>query len=248
MFCSGQSHRKLADLHDRYGSVVRIGTNELSYTAPEAWNSIMGLRKGSVENPKAPWFCPPDGKHIACAPLDDHARMRRILAPIFTPSAIVKQQPLISSYLDLFIDKLHAKVRHGRAQIEIDSWLGYYAFDVIGDLALGQSFDCLQGSAQHPWISLIFANLRAGAIGVALKRFPLLRIVLPLLVPGRLRKLGEQMKEFIRERVATRLASQSPRADFIQTMRASKNGLVGLTKLESPQKSNDRIKLILVVP
>lgn len=234
MFCSGHSHRKLEELHNQFGSVVRIGPNELSYTAPEAWNAIMGTRKGTTENPKAPWFCPPDGDHIAGAPRRNHARMRRILSPSFTAGAVSQQQRLINFYLDLLIHQLHAKLGQGTSQIEIDSWLGYFAFDVIGDLALGQSFGCLRGSAQHPWISLIFANLRAGAIGVALKRFPLMRIILPLLVPESLRKLGDQMKSFIKERVAIRLASSNPRSDFIQTMSVGKSGLVSL---ENPQRS-----------
>ncbi|ROV87631.1 hypothetical protein VMCG_10616 [Cytospora schulzeri] len=231
MFCSGQSHRRLTELHDRYGGIVRIGPDELSFTLPEAWDSIMGTRRGSPENPKAPWYCPPDSKHIAAAPWDDHTRMRRILSPSFSAASMIQQQPIIRTYVDLLIKRLHEKSRDGNTSIDIGSWLNYCAFDIIGDLSFGEPFGCLQESAIHPWISLIFANLRTGAIGVALSRFPLLRIILPLLVPKKLRQLGDEMKRFSQERVMKRLAKGSSRPDFIHAMSSNKGGLA-LTREE----------------
>lgn len=228
MFCSGQSHHRLIEIHTRYGSVVRVGPNELSYTVPEAWEAIMCTRKASLENPKAPWFCSPESKHIAAAPWDDHNRMRRIISPSLSKNSIVQQQPLIKSYVDLLIQRLVEKTAHGRTEIEIDRWVTHCAFDIIGDLSLGEPFGCLRESATHPWISMIFANLRAGAIGVALKRFPLLRVMLPLLVPSKLQKLGVEMKQFIHEKVARRLATGSSRPDFIEAMSSKKGGLVSV--------------------
>lgn len=233
MFCSGQSHRRLLEIHERYGSIVRVGPNELSYTVPEAWEAIMGTRKGSLENPKAPWFCPPESKHIAAAPWDDHNRMRRIISPSFSAGSITQQQPIIKTYVDLLIKRLREKTAHGRTEIEIDRWVTHCSFDIMGDLSLGEPFGCLQESATHPWISMIFANLRAGAIGVALKRFPLLRSTLPLLVPKTIRKLGDEMKKFIHEKVARRLAVGSSRPDFIEAMSSRKGGLVSASDLES---------------
>lgn len=177
MFCSGQSHRRLTEIHEQYGSVVRIGPNELLYTIPEAWEAIMGARKASIENPKAPWFCSPESKYIlAGAPWYDHNRMRRIIAPSFSAGSMIQQQPLIKTYVDLLIKRLHEKTGHRKTEIEIDQWINHCAFYIIGGISLGEPFGCLQESATHPWISLIFANLRTGAIGVASNRFPLLRV------------------------------------------------------------------------
>lgn len=225
MFCSGKSHDRLLELHEKYGGIVRIGPNELSYTIPEAWGAINGKQKYVIENPKAPWFCSPDSKHIAGAPVPDHTRMRRILADGFSARAMSQQQPLVAGYIDQLIHRLHERAQDGK-EIEIGSWFNYCAFDIIGDLSFGEPFGCLQESAMHPWISMIFANLRTGAIGVALKRFPLLTIILPMLVPQRLRRLGDEMTRFSREKVTKRLATKNSRPDLIETMISGKGGLV----------------------
>jgi len=71
---------KVADLHEKYGPVIRIGPNELSYITEDAWNDIYGKVPGKSllvkKNRPAPG--PPkkfDGmfgtKNDA-----DHARMR----------------------------------------------------------------------------------------------------------------------------------------------------------------------------
>lgn len=43
-------------LHEKYGSVVRIAPDELSYTDAQAWKDIYGYTKGRQENPKSPGF------------------------------------------------------------------------------------------------------------------------------------------------------------------------------------------------
>lgn len=120
MFCSGQSHRSLMEIHERHGSIVRIRPNELSYTILEAGEAIMGARKGSSENPKAPWFCSPESRHIAGAPWEDHNRMRRIIAPSFSAGSMIQQQPLIKTHVDLLIKRLHEKTGHRQIEIQID--------------------------------------------------------------------------------------------------------------------------------
>jgi hypothetical protein len=44
-------------------------------------------------------------------------------------------------------------------------------FDVIGDLAFGESFGCLDGGDYHWWIPMIFDAVKAGAIQQATRRF-----------------------------------------------------------------------------
>jgi cytochrome P450 len=229
MFCSGHSHQRLLELHDKYGGIVRIGPNELSYTVPQAWDAIMGRRKGSVENAKAPWYCPAEGKEITGAPYSDHVRMRRVLGPAFSASAMMEQQPIIKGHIDLLIERLHKRSQDGRAAINIAQWYNYCSFDIIGDLAFGEPFGCLQDAAMHPWIAWIFANNRLIAVGIALNRFPLLRVVLPWLAPKSLRDQAEDLKRLSREKVAKRLEDGRDRPDFIQAMVSGKGDAVRIS-------------------
>lgn len=42
MLISGRAHRKVLKLHGKYGDVVRIAPDEVSFTDPRAWRDIMG--------------------------------------------------------------------------------------------------------------------------------------------------------------------------------------------------------------
>ncbi|KAF5989882.1 hypothetical protein FBULB1_507 [Fusarium bulbicola] len=54
---SGAGHKKIYDLHQIYGDIVRVAPNELSFGYPEAWEDVMGHRKrGQAENGKDPDF------------------------------------------------------------------------------------------------------------------------------------------------------------------------------------------------
>jgi hypothetical protein len=42
----GDLHRQMKAIHDRYGDIVRIAPNELSFTDVRAWKDIYGNRPG----------------------------------------------------------------------------------------------------------------------------------------------------------------------------------------------------------
>jgi hypothetical protein len=46
---TGQLVWKSIDLHEKYGSVVRIAPDHLSYTTETAWKTIYGLRDVEME-------------------------------------------------------------------------------------------------------------------------------------------------------------------------------------------------------
>ncbi|KAK7743643.1 hypothetical protein SLS62_010546 [Diatrype stigma] len=122
-------------LHERYGPVVRLGPNHLSFTDPRAWREIMfavgcqyGHRvgdeakaagntgsgssssTGGSEMPKAATFV----KNIRAIPTsiinadrDEHSRFRRALSHGFSDAAMRQQEPLIARYVDLLLRRLH---------------------------------------------------------------------------------------------------------------------------------------------
>lgn len=47
----GHSHRKVTEWHQKYGPVVRIAPDELSYTDSRAWSAIYGERSESLAPP-----------------------------------------------------------------------------------------------------------------------------------------------------------------------------------------------------
>jgi hypothetical protein len=72
---------KVAELHAKYGPVVRIASNELSYITEDAWNDIFPKQPGIgvlEKNPVAAVQQPPKGIHglFTTKSEEDHARMR----------------------------------------------------------------------------------------------------------------------------------------------------------------------------
>lgn len=42
-------------------------------------------------------------------------------------------------------------------------WLNFLTSDIVGDLAFGAPFGCLEGSEYHPWVATIFHSIKTGA-------------------------------------------------------------------------------------
>lgn len=151
--------------HEKYGDIVRIAPNELSFAKEEAWHDIFGT-KPFPKN--LTFFKTPEGQTesmIITTNDADNARMRKLLAPAFTEKAMVKQESHIQSYIDLLMKKLEVMVddseKNGRDPVvDVVKWFNFFTFDLIGDLAFGESFGCLENTTYHPWVSTIFFFLK----------------------------------------------------------------------------------------
>ena len=225
-FVGGRSHKKILELHNKYGPIVRTGPNELSFITPESWQAIMGHRKpGQPENGKATYYRAISPDSIVFTDRDSHGRARRALSHGFSASSMLEQQPVFKSYVDKLIEQLHTNCQGGMAKVDVCAWFNYTTFDIIGDLAFGESFGCLESGRMHPWVGFLFASVKANALRMALSRVPMLRPFLSLLMPTQLLKKAVAHKELTKEKVAKRLG-QEPRPDLFQTMISSKGDLV----------------------
>jgi hypothetical protein len=71
---------KVAELHEKYGSIIRTGPNELSYITEDAWNDIYGRVPGKPQLVKKNRTTAGPPKKFEGLPRTkndaDHARMR----------------------------------------------------------------------------------------------------------------------------------------------------------------------------
>lgn len=170
----------MLDLHNYYGDVVRIAPDELAFSGREAWKEIMGHRIKDNKRPtfeKYDQFYRPNGgpTDIANSSGIEHQILRRLLSHGFSDRSLRDQEPIVKKYVDLLLQRLHEN--SGRP-LDIMSWYNYTTFDVIGDLAFGEPFDCLDNSNYHPWVRIIFEMARFGTVNQTAGYFPLLRGVL----------------------------------------------------------------------
>ena len=215
---SGQVHERLRQLHEQYGEVVRIRPNALTYRSPQAWKDIYGHRKpGTLPFSKDPEFyipAAPGKSHLINANEADHSRQKKLLTHAFSERALRDQEPLIMSYIDLFIRRLRVYADR-EEKVDLEKWLNFLTFDIIGDLAFGEPFGCLEDSEYHPWVATIFHSIKTGAFLRALSVYPFLAAQIRKVMPKRLIQKRLAHFQMSKDKVAQRLATTTTRPDFI---------------------------------
>ncbi|KAK8120575.1 Cytochrome P450 [Apiospora kogelbergensis] len=220
---SGVSVWTVKDWHEKYGPVVRIAPDELSYTDSQAWPAIYGFPNkdgtGNFEKDPQWWNKAPSGiLSIVDADEDGHRLMRRLQNPAFSDKALRSQESVIKGYIDLLIQKLHGLASDpGTATTDMVAWYNFTTFDIIGDLAFGEPFHCLWEAVNHWWLDAVFDLFQDGVFMRAARRlsWPLPSILAWLFVPKKLVKNRMDQFMFTVERVNRRLQMTTDRPDFL---------------------------------
>lgn len=162
-------------MHEKYGPVVRITPNYLSFIDAEAWRDIYGHRtgdlKGAEEMSKAPVFYDTRGvaKNIINETRENHQALRRHLAHGFSDRSLRLQEPIIGSYVDLLIRRLHERCYEGGYDdektrkpkaLDMSQIFNFTTFDIIADLAFGEPLGCLENFEEDEWIKSINSMAR----------------------------------------------------------------------------------------
>lgn len=147
----GEFAARITEIHERYGPVVRIASNEVSFIDEKAWSAFYAYRQGS-SLPKSPfWYRPRvnNGTYgIMGSPNADHGRFRRALAPAFTEKAMREHEPMIQHHVNLLLSKFRNEAAK-ETPFDVVDWFEYAAFDIVGDLSFSKSFRTLENSEYH---------------------------------------------------------------------------------------------------
>lgn len=100
-------------LHLKYGPVIRLMPNELSFSTPGGWRDIYGHRQGHQQFHKDPIHVGsvqdlPGSTTLTMANDEEHSRQRRTLSHAFSQKALLEQETIIRGYVDLMVTKLSA--------------------------------------------------------------------------------------------------------------------------------------------
>lgn len=209
-------------LHDRYGPVVRILPNELSFNDPSAWRDIYTVRAGHKLPTKDPKVVVPSDEgvfNIVTTPdLDDHARYRRTLNAGFSEKAVREQEPIVTQHLDLLITKLRIHSTGNKPQ-DLVFWLTLTTFDIIAHLTFGESLHGLETERYHSWVEGLFGSvMKHASLKRAMGNFPHVQPVLNAFMPKTLIEQRIKHAHFVSERVEKRMSvsgSTSDHADFM---------------------------------
>ena len=223
MLVNGDLPYRIKDHHDRYGSVVRIGPDELSFIDPEAWKDIYMSKQ--FLRPRQWGRRPPgvEAHNLISAPTADHTRFRKALANAFSEKAKKLQEPLITSHVDLLMDTFDQMIdqepKESAVTVDMVKWINFTTFDITSDLGWGISFECLRRKEYHPWM-IVLLHFKALIFRVSANYYPLVRTVLDKMMPASSRASLEFVVRTSEKNVENRLGRRIDRPDFMYYLMA----------------------------
>ncbi|KAH6673039.1 pisatin demethylase [Halenospora varia] len=210
--------------HDKYGPVVRVSPNELVFDNEAAWKDIYGSRPGHKNFHKDPIHVGsiqslPGVSTITMANDADHARQRRALSHAFSTKALLEQEYIVKSYIDVFSKKMNEFAARGKT-VDVVDWFAYTTFDIIGDMALGEPFGCLTSEDFRFWVPMISNSIAAGAVEQATRRLAntdsRFQKFLLWCIPKWISQTRKDHLDYSREKIMKRMAqTQSEHKDFL---------------------------------
>ncbi|KZT61467.1 cytochrome P450 [Calocera cornea HHB12733] len=122
------------------------------------------------------------GKGLLIAEGDDHKRQRRIMNPSFSPGQIREVTPIFFDIANQLCDVLNSMLSKTPetegAEIDMYSWVGRAALDVIGQAGFGYRFNALYDETNDLYCAfrdMMQALANSGPVGLLVNRFRILR-------------------------------------------------------------------------
>ena len=115
----------MLEMHKHYGPVVRVSPEELAFVRPLAFKDIYGHKKsGRPELAKDKKYYSGMGEPtlLNSSNMAYHSRLRKMLAPGFSDSALRKQEAVIQEYLQLLMKKLEEQSQHDQGAADLVKW------------------------------------------------------------------------------------------------------------------------------
>lgn len=180
----------------------------------------MGRRKTLAgENGRDPAFFSKDILNsIIAADRQNHSRIRHNLSRSFSAQALREQQDIIQHYVDLMLRRLKQQCDNGRQAIDLVRWFNYTTFDIVGDLAFGEPFHCLDAADYVPFVGLVFQSIKSAAFLFCARRYPFIEGLLMRLIPKDVRGKLQDHYDWTHQRVKTALDAEKPRPGFMEAL------------------------------
>ncbi|KAF2872863.1 cytochrome P450 [Massariosphaeria phaeospora] len=154
--------------HEKYGPVVRIAPNTLSFNTASALHTIYGARNANVK--KAGFYKTVDvaaGAYSSFTETDreKHAAKRRWMGPVFSADSVKQNEAAIVDVVEQFCETL----RPGGTETGTGQWgpkwnaselTTYLGFDIMGSLIFGHDFQSVQRSEHRDLADSILPTFR----------------------------------------------------------------------------------------
>lgn len=224
-----------ADL-SKQGPVLRVSPNELSFASVSSWKSIYGHRSGGMQPTKSEFYdMYGSGFRSLCIGSErvpeKHRQMKSFLSAAFSTKALLEQEPLVSQIVDAFVTRLGKDGGPETTGLNMTKWTEMVAFDILGEMAFGESFECILRGEPHYWQEMILNHLYFITVADNLRRLPFALTVARLLAPI-LTAVRNEHSQFTRNKVSQRMTNNNGRKDFMSNL---------ISKVESGQVDREEM-------
>lgn len=101
------------------------------------------------------------------------------------------------------------------ARVNMTDWLNFFTMDVIGDLAFGEPFGCLDRGEYHHWVRTLFSYLKGMSIAAAPRYYPATQFLFEKLIPKSVVDGQKRHTQYANQMINRRLELKSDRPDFM---------------------------------
>ncbi|KAB2573234.1 Cytochrome P450 monooxygenase gsfF [Lasiodiplodia theobromae] len=152
-YLAGNWHSDILELHRKYGPVVRISPNEVSFVDKEALAQVYGYTKSAkktswydtwkVPGADTSFFNETDPRH--------HSFLRKRVSATYSMTGVLQMEKGIQGVSDLLWKRFREFSRSG-VVVGLHDWVPYFAFDVVGQVALGGPIGFIEASSDREGI------------------------------------------------------------------------------------------------
>lgn len=149
-----------------------------------------------------------------------HARVRGLTSHSFTEASLRSQHSLIHHHADILVTKFRELTTAPEnletgALVNMTDWLNFFTMDVIGDLAFGESFGCLETGEYHFWVRTLFSCLKGMSLAAAPRYYPSTEFLFQKLMPKSVLEGQRRHTQYANQRINRRLDLKTDRPDFM---------------------------------
>ncbi|TQS34141.1 hypothetical protein Golomagni_05488 [Golovinomyces magnicellulatus] len=143
----GRRYLSVDNAHKKYGKLVRIQPNHISIADEAAISQVYGHGNGFLKSEFYEAFKTLEDSIFTTRDRAIHSRKRKVISHTYSIASVSKFEKYIHDDIQIFVrqlDKLSSEVNGDYAKINCMHWFNLLAFDIIGNLAFGKSFNMLE--------------------------------------------------------------------------------------------------------
>ncbi|KAF5006792.1 hypothetical protein FDECE_6846 [Fusarium decemcellulare] len=208
----GRFHLAIQEQHKRLGPVVRISPNELSFSSVQSWKDIYGHATGGKHTMTKSDFYDMYGSGFESSCIGSErdpkrqSQMKKSLSGAFSTKALSQQEDIVQNCVDGFVLRL-GKDGVSERGLNMTKWFEMIAFDILGEMAFGETFHCIEEGKPHFWSDMVVEHLFFVTVLDNLRRYPFMTAI------GR--KLLPKLTVHVRDKHSGRLRTETGRQDFL---------------------------------